>query len=164
MLAAGDVATAAAWNVVVGDIVDHEIYVAGIRTNFAGYTTYTPTFTQLGAVPKTTLAYYLQIGKFVHGYFQLTVTGAGGTAGNAIIIGLPVAIRSGFNAFTPIGSSTVYDASSGVVYPGLFNMSGYLPVTQTANTNGTQYLGINNFGAALATGDIVGASFTYEAA
>ena len=137
---------------------------SGLNPFFAGYTTYTPTLTQLGAVPKTTKAYYIQVGKFVHGYFELIVSGAGGTAGNRIEVTLPVAIRSGFNAFTNIGCSTVYDASTGNVYPGFINMGGALTLSLNAYANGTQYIGINSFGAALANGDYVGGSFTYEAA
>ncbi len=167
MLAAGDVATAAAWNVITNDVIDHETYVAGIRT---GYQAYTPTLTQSGAVTKTvTVARYIQIGKLVTVYFELIVSGAGGVASNKILISLPVtAEATGVNQFTTVGQVTVYDASSGLVYPGLVirnnTTTNAFTTTKTAVAVNSQYLGVTDFSAALATGDYVGGSFTYEAA
>ena len=138
---------------------------SGLNPFFAGYTAYTPTVTQLGAVPKTTTAYYMKVGRFVHGYFLVVITGAGGTGGNAISITLPVTINSNSaSAFNMIGLCTLYDASSLAIYPGLITGNQTLAVTSNGHTNGTQYLGINNFGAALAVNDQIAGSFTYEAA
>ena len=44
MLAAGDVATAAAWNVVVGDIVDHETRILALPRGYKGATTLATSF------------------------------------------------------------------------------------------------------------------------
>jgi hypothetical protein len=149
-------------NVLVNDAIDHELYVAGIRT---GFTSYTPTLTQSGTVPKTSTSYYIQIGKFVHGYFSLVVSGTGGVASNIVAVGLPVPISSNFaGAFNMIGNCVLYRSSNLTVYPGAINGIGYLTTVQGAYTNGTQYLGINNFAAALATGDQISGSFSYQAA
>ena len=137
---------------------------SGLNPFFAGYTSYTPTLTQLGAVPKTSTSKYLKVGRFVHVQFHVNITGAGGTAGNVIAIGLPVTIASGYDAFDIIGMCTLYDASTFAVYPGFVTALGHLSVTSNGRTNGTQYLGINDFGAALATSDQIGGSFMYEAA
>lgn len=138
---------------------------SGLNPFFAGYTAYTPTLVQSGTVPKTSTSYYMKVGKFVHGYFLLVVSGAGGVGGNFIAVGLPVPINSNSgSAFNIIGSCTLYDASTLAVHPGLISGLGYLTVTSNGRTNGTQYLGINDFGAALATSDQIAGSFTYEAA
>ena len=132
---------------------------------FSGYSSWTPIIGQgatTNITKSSTRAFYIQVGKFVHGYFEVIISGTG-TASNTVSISLPVTIKSsGFNAFTTIGTCNLYNASNVTVYPGFINMGGALVVSQNSYVNGTQYLGINNFGEALANGDYIGGSFTYE--
>ena len=132
---------------------------------FSGYSSWTPIIGQgatTNITKSSTRAFYIQVGKFVHGYFEVIISGTG-TASNTVSISLPVTIKSsGFKAFTTIGTCNLYNASNVTVYPGFINMGGALVVSQNSYVNGTQYLGINNFGEALANGDYIGGSFTYE--
>jgi hypothetical protein len=134
------------------------------------WTSYTPTLTQSGNVPKNvTAARYLQVGKTVTVMFELIISGAGGTGGNRIEMGLPIAARNGsLNVFTGVGSATVYRAANVTVYPAVVLIMGTSTVafasTRSNVANGTQYLGITDMTVALANGDYIGGSFTYEAA
>jgi hypothetical protein len=160
-VAAGDVATAAAWNVVVGDIVDHETYVANLRTGFIDYT---PTLTQGATVTKTGTSRYMVVNKLVTVYVALSITSTG-TATNRIVITLPVTAKA---AQAISGSGTLYDASSFIQYPAIADVVSTTTValvsTKSNTTNGSQFLGQVDFTAALASGDFIGFGFTYEAA
>ena len=120
------------------------------------YTAFTPTLTQNGAVAKTVdNARYVQIGKFVHAWGQLTITGTG-NASQPIVLGYPVA--NGYNALD--GVIMLYDASASAQYKGfLAYQSGY-PTNVT--TDGV--LGQLQFTAALAVGDIIRFAYWYETA
>jgi len=119
------------------------------------YTDYTPTLGQNGAVTKTVnTARYVQIGKFVHAFGTLTVTGTG-NASNSISIGFPVA-----NAYNSLdGFLSLYDASSGLNYKGIhYSGTSFVSLMSTSNSN----LGVVDFTAALAAGDVLYFNFYYE--
>jgi hypothetical protein len=119
------------------------------------YTDYTPTLGQNGAVTKTVnSARYIQIGKFVHAFGALTVTGTG-NASNSISIGFPVA-----NAYNSLdGFLSLYDASSGLNYKGIhYSGTSFISLMSTSNSN----LGVVDFTAALAAGDVLYFNFYYE--
>ena len=120
------------------------------------YTAYTPTLTQNGAVAKTVdVARYVQIGKFVHAYGQLSVTGTGNAA-QPVSIGYPVA-----NANNAVdGNILLYDSSASAMYKGFDAYSTWYPTNVT--TDGV--LGQVSFTAALAAGDVLRFVFWYEAA
>lgn len=126
------------------------------------WTTYTPTLTQSGAVTKTvTYARYMKVGRMITAQVALLATGAG-TAGQQVRIGLPVTAAT--NDLT-IGSGRIYDLSANTMYGGI----AHTPTTTAAflvasATNGVDVLGAVGFTAALAAGDIITGSFTYEAA
>lgn len=130
------------------------------------WTTWTPTLTQSGTVTATvTRARYMRIGKTIHFYASLAVTGTG-TASNAVTVSLPVtAAASGF--MVP-GGGHIGDVSAALNYPGLT----WLQSTTTAvlfnavTTSATLLypLGQSSFTAALASGDVVTIGGTYEAA
>lgn len=127
-----------------------------------GWSTYTPTLTQSGAVTKTvTFAHYARLGRIIIGNVLLTCTGAG-TGGATVLIGLPVATHASASGNTPVGAGHIQDVGVGF-YSGT-------AITQTSTTvglvanNTTNLLGANSFTAALASGDIVSVQFTYEAA
>jgi hypothetical protein len=130
----------------------------------AGWTTYTPTLTQSSAVTKTvTYAKYEKIGRLVKVATNLSVTGTG-SANAAITMTLP------FTANTTAlweGQGVIYDASGTTIYPGF---AAIVTSTTMALTDSTAYTTVNvfhgqtgAFGAALASGDQVAMSMTYEA-
>lgn len=160
-VAAGDVATAAAWNVLTNDVIDHEIYVANLRTGFIDYT---PTLTQSGTVTKTGTSRYMIVNKLVTVNLALNITSTG-TASNRIVITLPVTAKA---ALAISGSGTLYDASTFIQYPAIPDVFSTTQValqsSKSSATNGSQFLGQVDFTAALASGDYIGFGFTYEAA
>jgi hypothetical protein len=125
-------------------------------------TNYTPVLTQSGAVTKTVNnASYIRIGRMIIGNVWLNVTGPG-TAANAVTISTPV------TASTPsavVGAGYLYDASATSTFAGTCAL---LTTTTFAiyATNVTSFsaLGVVQFSAALASGDIVNINFMYEAA
>jgi microcystin-dependent protein len=152
-----------------GATTDLTAHLSGIDNLFGTWTSYTPTLTQLGTVPITSSARYLQLGKLIFVAFNIVITGSGGTGNNPIKISVPITARTtGLNVFTGIGTTNVYRAANVTVYPGMIvafdGNTVALTTTQTAVTNGSQYLGMSNFGVALATNDQIGGSFIYEAA
>jgi hypothetical protein len=127
-----------------------------------GWTTYTPTLTQSAAVTKTvTYAKYEKVGRMVSVSWLLDVTGTG-TAANAVTVSLP------FTAATSLlmgGSGMIYDSSANTIYPGLISLAStttasYIDATTT--TGAGQALGNVTFTAALASGDAIRGSITYE--
>jgi hypothetical protein len=82
----------------------------------AAWESYTPTWTQSGAITKTvTYAKYTRINKLVIASVSMVATGAG-TGNNAIIVGLPLSAAQTTNL--PIGSGFIYDASTNTIYNG----------------------------------------------
>ncbi len=123
---------------------------------------YTPTFVQGVTVTKTiTYAKYTRIGRTIHFRVKLAATSAG-TAGQRVTVGLPVACVDIDSAF---GSAWLYDSSAGAVHRAITT-----PITTTAvvfaptNNTVSDVLGVTGFTDALASGDIMICSGTYEAA
>jgi hypothetical protein len=163
----GGAVTAALWNSDVRDnVADHETYVSGIRTGWQGFA---PVLKQSTTTVSTSSSFarYIKIGKLVNVYFEL-VCSSNGVSGTSISLTLPVAAAYSLNAFTSIGSMSLYDASSTNVYPGLCVLDGTSAVrfttTKSIALNSQQYLGFVDFTAALANGDYVAGSYMYEAA
>jgi hypothetical protein len=126
------------------------------------WTSYTPTLTQSAAVTKTvTRGVYARYGRTIHFIVSLAVTGSG-TSSNMVTVSLPVtAAAAGFF----VGVGQLYDATGPTVYRGF----AYLQSTTTvaidpSNSTAAGLLGANVFTAALASGDAVLVSGTYEAA
>jgi hypothetical protein len=128
------------------------------------WSTYTPTLTQSATPTKTvTYAHYGRAGRLIYGNVRLDITATPGTAANALIVGLPVAAHASIGN-VPIGTGWISDSSASLFYSGVL-------VAQTTTTaliypsaGGANVLGITGFTAAIASGDIVGFSFCYEAA
>ena len=125
------------------------------------WTSYTPTVTQSGAVTCTVnYSKYARYGRTIHWTFWLTMTGAG-TGSNAVTVSLPVTAAS---ANGGAGVAAIYDSSAST------------PYVCSAQTNGAATAiafvgdasGAGNWGStpntALATGDTIRGSITYEAA
>lgn len=127
------------------------------------WSTWTPTLTQSGSVTVTVVwARYARYGRTIHFSAVLSVTGSG-TSSNEVLVSLPVTAAS--SAFPVGGSGYVVDSSASTQYPGL----PYLKTTTTIGllpsaTTGLGLLGALGFTAALASGDAVAISATYEAA
>ena len=151
--------------IITNDLDNTNGVPSSLNPFFPGYLSWNPTIAQ-GAtnnISKSSVrAFYMPVGKFVHGYFEVIISGTG-TANQRVTISLPVSPKtSGFNAFTTIGTCTLYNASNAYAYPGFIDFYGNLTLSQGPYVNGTQYLGINSFGEALNSGDYIGGSFTYE--
>lgn len=128
-----------------------------------GWTAYTPTLTQSGTVTKTvTVARYLQIGKLVIVYVRLDVTGAG-TTNNTITVSTPA---TGVSTGYICGSGEVIDASGATVtYPAMVytNTTTTFSFGRTDQSAFVSRIGVDpNF--ALASGDVITFTATYEAA
>lgn len=129
------------------------------------WTTYTPTLTQTGTVTKTvTSARYQRIGRTIHFAVNLAVTGPGG-GGTAVEVGLPVAAAPSWDALM-IGPGLIYDSSTAIVYNGNAAVVASLnAVAIWPSADGSPvFLGARAFTAAIAAGDLVRVSGTYEAA
>jgi len=140
------------------------IYNGGwVRFGASGaWTSYTPTLTQSAAVTKTvTYAKYEKIGRMVSVTVSLSVTGTG-TANNAITVTLP------FTAASAVYVGSGYMLDSGVlfypmiVWPGSTTAVSFLDATQGTGAVSMGQTGAV-FSAALAAGDLVAFSLTYEA-
>ena len=133
---------------------------AGLSGLTGGWSTYTPSLDQNGAVTKTvTYAKYIQIDKLCVVVGRLDVSGTG-TAGYGWTIGLPLTAAT--STIVP-GSGNIYDSSASTAYSGMT----YLNSTTTFQFVG-DWSGNTVFGAtpsiALANGDQVHWSITYEVA
>ena len=149
--------------------VNEVLTAADINTYLMGeggaWTTWTPTVTQSGSVTVTnSRSRFARYGRTIHFTTFLTVTGSG-TGANVIRISLPVTAAAGSEPAAGVGY--VFDASvgGGTYYPG----ATFIATTTTFElygTVGTQpILGAGGgFTAALAVGDVIRASGTYEAA
>lgn len=135
---------------------------ADVATAILGaWTSYTPTITQSGAVTKTvTYAKYMQIGKAVICNVTLAVTGSG-TGSNEITVTVPVTAATS-------NANLVVGAGRAVVASGTVNNSGTCPVV-LASTTTVKFRAVDNTnvgasGTALANGDVLAFSITYEVA
>jgi hypothetical protein len=139
---------------------DINLYLSG---EGGAWTSWTPAIVQSGSVTCTvTRAKYARYGRTIHFMYQLAVTGSG-TGSNAITVSLPVtAAASGF----VIGGGSLFDTSSSNIYQFLlYGSSTAVCQLWTSSTDGTGVaLGQSVFTAALASGDSINASGTYEAA
>ena len=149
-----------AWNAAALTEADINLYLMG---EGGAWQSWTPTVTQSGSVTVTnTRSRFARYGRTIHYTLDLAVTGTG-TAANAITVTLPVAAAAG--SLTVVGSGRITDISVAANFTGLaINTSttvmSLLPTTGTAGN----YLGATNFTAALASGDTITISGTYEAA
>jgi hypothetical protein len=127
------------------------------------WTTWTPVVTQSGAVAVTVnRAVYARYGRTIHWKCQLTVTGTG-TASQPIYVSVPVTGAAATDSHN--GSGYLFDTSAATFYPCVV-VAASTTTTQmlgTAGTNPTLGAG-GGFTAALAAGDQILLSGTYEAA
>lgn len=150
---------------VAGDVVtaaDTNLY---LNHTGGAWNTWTPVITQPGTVTATVNhAVWYRAGRLIIASFRLTVTGAG-TGSNTVTVSLPVtAARSQ----GPAGYGIIFDASATLSYTGEADLA----TTSTMSFSG-HGLGVSPnalgstgsaFTAALAVGDVVTGSLTYEAA
>ena len=151
--AAGAVATAADYNTYVRDNFN-----AAFPLAVDGWSSFTPTLVQSGAVTKTvTYAKYMRVGRVIFATINLAITGAGTTA-NAITVGLPVTAASSSGV---VGSFRYFDTGS-TIYAGTVLSSSTTAVQCFVSGNGNP-MGVNPTFAA-ASGDSIQLQVTYEAA
>lgn len=150
------------WNGAALTESDINTYLAG---EGGAWRTYTPTLTQSGTVAATvTRAVWARYGRTIHFQVTLAVT-ASGTANNQVTVSLPATAAS--SGFTIIGGGYLTDATGPSNYAGIT----YLASTTTAGLQSTSSTALGLLGftgtpftAALASGDTVNISGTYEAA
>lgn len=130
--------------------------------------TYAPVVTQLGTVPFTsTQVAWTRQGRLITVHGVLTVSGAGGTAGNGVFVTLPVAARTAVSNRHIIGSGQILDISAGVFACGLALIAGsnltfgFIDTSVAAGGNLGQ--AGTAFTAALASTDVISYNLTYEA-
>jgi len=140
---------------------DINLYLMG---EGGAWTSWTPVVTQSASVTVTnTRSRYARYGRTIHFSLDLEVTGSG-TSSNAVVITLPVTAAAA-GSVTGI-TGYIQDASEGDIYTGI----GFPTSTTTFRLRGTQSavgiaaLGAVWFTAALASGDTIRCSGTYEAA
>ena len=134
----------------------------GLTSLGGAWTSYTPTFTQGGALTTSALtAKYIQVGKIVFGYILATLSSTG-SAGSAITATLPLAaLVSTINA--PVGAGGIYDDSVTAWYTGGAQMTGASTTQVAVLTHAAGFIGSNpNFAAGNL--DKVSIQFMYEAA
>jgi hypothetical protein len=140
---------------------DINLYLMG---EGGAWTTWTPTVTQSGSVTVTnTRSRFARYGRTIHWTMDLSVTGSG-TGGNAIEVSLPVAAAASAGVIG--GTGLLTDSSTSDVFPFIIDPSTTTTVQlkSTSSSSGSGLLGVAVFTAALASGDIIRASGTYEAA
>ena len=155
-VAAGDVATAAAWNVLVGN----DVAFSPLAT---AWVSYTPTIAQGAStnISKTvTTARYLRVGTLLFVNMYLQITGAG-TANNAITVSLPSGITMSQNHFFILGNGQYNDASV-QRYP----CGPYYQTSTTITMRRTDQAPVDDIGRdpniAVASGDEIFLSFACE--
>lgn len=137
------------------------------------WTTYVPTITQSGSVTNTVAyARYLKIGRQVTFQWLITIVGTG-AASNAVAVSLPVPpfnTGGGAGERMIVGSAQIFDTSASSYYQGLAAINGagvsqliFYPTNAVAGV-GTQFLGLSQFTAALASGDVLTGTVVYESA
>jgi hypothetical protein len=132
---------------------------ATLQSIGAAWVDYTPTLSQGATVSKTiVVARYCQIQKLVMVSLAMNPTSAG-TAGNALVVGLPIAARAATAQI--VGHGFIYDNSPQFTY----NISAYLASTTTV---ASLYQGGSPWGNSpaltIANGDQVQMNFMYEVA
>lgn len=146
-----------------GPVTESDINTYLAHTGGA-WNTYTPVVTQSGVVTINTgllIARWHRTGRMINFSTYITLSGSG-SASNRITVSLPVTAATGAYG---VGVGGVVDVSTGNVYAG----TSVLNTTTTAviawpTASADPYLGVAGFTAALASGDIVYVSGTYEAA
>lgn len=126
------------------------------------WSTYTPVVTQNGARTVTVnYAEYVQINKFCTVNVDLELTNAGTTA-NLVTISLPVNFASG-SSRRVAGSGLLYDLSGTdvVLLTAIYNSASTVRFYTESTTDPTSGLGVNP-AFALASGDVLSLSFTYQ--
>lgn len=125
-----------------------------------GWTAFTPTLTQSATLTKTVnYAKYQRVGRTIFCVINLAITSAG-TAGNAILVGLPVTAASSSGI---VGVFRYFDSGSAIYVGTASADGGSTSVTRLFAPSSTAAFGINPAVTA-ASGDTVEVSITYEAA
>lgn len=156
---AGDVLTAAQLN---AELRDALLGAFPLGAPDGAWTSWTPTLTQSGAVTKTvTYARYTRIGRTIMFALDLSATGAG-VAANAVTVTLPVTAAA---SAVQLGTGVIYDVSAGILYSGTVALASTAAAQIWPAADGAaSALGVRAFTAALAAGDLIRMTGTYESA
>jgi hypothetical protein len=130
------------------------------------WTSWTPTVTQSGSVTVTnTRSRYARYGRTIVASFDLTVTGSG-SANNAITVSLPVTAAAA--GVVPVGTARLVDTGTSTTFGAICVLATTTTIwlNQTSTNSTTTILGSTSSenATALASGDIIAGTVTYEAA
>lgn len=148
---------------------DGEVLTATLLNTYCAgeggaWTSWTPTVTQSGSVTVTnTRSRYARYGRTIHWSIELNVTGSG-SAANIISITLPVTAAS---ATSTAGSGVLVDLSAALKFGFIAEFQSTTAfVMQCTDSSAAGRLGETGapFAGGLASGDVIRASGTYEAA
>jgi hypothetical protein len=150
-------------------VTGEAIVASDINTYLTGeggaWTTWTPTLQQAGVVTATvTHAVYGRWGRLIIASFRLTATGAG-SANFAVQVSLPVTAARSAGV---LGTGVIFDTSATLSYTGNAVLSSTTALQFEGQGGGVSPNTLGSTGsyftAALAAGDVVTATITYEAA
>lgn len=125
-------------------------------------TAWTPTVTQSVSVTVTgNYSRYQRIGRLIVGWFSVSCTSAG-TVSNPILISTPVTAAQGSQ---PVGGSDLFDSSASSSMAGTLETDSTSTFSMRIGAGGDNRAGIvAPANIALASGDVLRGSFSYEAA
>lgn len=141
---------------------------SSVATGHGALTAFDPVITQSGAVAHTVSnSTWSRVGRQVTWRFTLSCTGAG-TASNLVTLSLPFNINY-VGDFGPCGHGQIFDSSGpntylGPIVPASSNTIKIQSRYETGVAAAPAFLGLNNFTAGLASGDVISGCCTYEAA
>lgn len=145
-----------------GDVLaasDINKYLAGEGGAWTSYTTQIDQGASTNIAKTTDYSKYGRWGRMIVWNFALTLS-ASGTAGSGFTLTLPVTAVS---AFAGSGSGQIYDTSTATRYSATLQMSTTTTVSFVGDWSGNAAWGATP-NLALASGDLIRGSITYEAA
>ena len=150
-----------AWNGAALTESDINLYLMG---EGGAWTSWTPTVTQSGSVTVTnTRSRYARYGRTIHFSLEVTVTGSG-TGTNQIVVTLPVTAADAGVASGITGHLLDSSSTTNYAFVGYTTSATTFRLKSTSTDGALGLLGSTTFTAALASGDLIFASGTYEAA
>lgn len=138
-------------------------------TGWTAWTSWTPTLTNITIGNGTLVCKYTQIGKLITCRFSL-VFGSTTSISGAAVFSLPVtrAAYGGTNGITPLGLARMFDTSAGATWEGnVLNLSTTTVQVNAWDASAAAVKQLNTSSTVpftWATGDEIGAQFSYEAA
>lgn len=144
-----------------------DLKVNGNPMGSGAWASWSPSYNGITVGNGTVVAKYIQLGKTVHAYFQLTL-GSTSAISTSTQISLPVTATSNITTVRmPIGRVIAHD-DTGNQYPGVVRLETTTTVRFLCDNAASTYSSIAGYSSTIpftwTTNDMIAASFTYEAA